>query len=153
MVALPATAWHLGVHPTKDVVYVPTQRCIPQDGDFTEYAIAQFKNYLFEIDAADARVLRHLAIPKDMPGALTSDVVVTEDEVIYNVCASGVLARVIGERLSRRSIDEARVPALAVVIAEAQLGVLMAWLAGDFEARPERLAEVFVDIARATIGA
>ena len=37
---------------------------------------------------------RHLAIPKDMPGALTSDVVVTEDEVIYNCCASGVLARV-----------------------------------------------------------
>ena len=40
------------------------------------------------------RVTRHLAIPKDMPGALTSDVVVTEDEVIYNCCASGVLARV-----------------------------------------------------------
>jgi hypothetical protein len=39
-------------------------------------------------------VTRHLAIPKDMPGALTSDVVVTEDEVIYNCCASGVLARV-----------------------------------------------------------
>src|SRR3954463_10602893 len=40
LVALPATAWHLGVHPTRDVFYVPTQRCIPQDGDFTEYAIA-----------------------------------------------------------------------------------------------------------------
>jgi hypothetical protein len=94
VVELPATAWHLGCHPTRDVVYVPTQRCIPQDGDFTEYAIAHFKNYLFEIDAETARVTRHLAIPKDMPGALTSDVVVTEDEVIYNCCASGVLARV-----------------------------------------------------------
>jgi hypothetical protein len=94
VVALPATAWHLGVHPTRDVCYVPTQRCIPQDGDFTEYAIAHFKNYLFEISAADARVERHLAIPKDLPGALTSDVVVTEDEVLYNCCASGVLARV-----------------------------------------------------------
>ena len=70
--SLPATAWHLGCHPTRDVCYVPTQRCIPQDGDFTEYAIAHFKNYLFEIDAADARITRHLAIPKDMPGALTS---------------------------------------------------------------------------------
>lgn len=94
VVSLPATAWHLGMHPTRDVCYVPTQRCIPQDGDFTEYAIAHFKNYLFEIDAEAARVTRHLAIPKDMPGALTSDVVVTEDEVIYNCCASGVLARV-----------------------------------------------------------
>ena len=52
VVSLPATAWHLGMHPTRDVCYVPTQRCIPQDGDFTEYAIAHFKNYLFEIDAA-----------------------------------------------------------------------------------------------------
>jgi len=94
LVALPATAWHLGCHPTRDVCYVPTQRCVPQDGDFTEYVIAHFKNYLFEIDGPTARVTRHLAIPKDMPGALTSDVVVTEDEVIYNCCASGVLARV-----------------------------------------------------------
>jgi hypothetical protein len=94
VVPLPATAWHLGCHPTRDVCYVPTQRCLPQAGDFTEYAIAHFKNYLFEIDGPDARVTRHLAIPKDLPGALTSDVVVTEDEVIYNVCASGVLARV-----------------------------------------------------------
>ena len=94
VVELPATAWHLGMHPTRDVCYVPTQRCIPQDGDFTEYAIAHFKNYLFEIDATTASVTRHLAIPKDLPGALTSDVVVTEDEVIYNCCASGVLARV-----------------------------------------------------------
>jgi hypothetical protein len=94
VVPLPATAWHLGCHPTRDVCYVPTQRCLPQDGDFTEYAIAHFKNYLFEIDGASARVTRHLAIPKDLPGALTSDVVVTEDEVIYNCCASGMLARV-----------------------------------------------------------
>jgi len=94
IVELPATAWHLGCHPTRDVCYVPTQRCIPQDGDFTEYAIAHFKNYLFEIDGETARVTRHLAIPKDLPGALTSDVVVTEDEVIYNCCASGMLARV-----------------------------------------------------------
>jgi len=94
VVKLPATAWHLGCHPTRDVCYVPTQRCIPQDGDFTEYAIAHFKNYLFEVDGPTASVTRHLAIPKDLPGALTSDVIVTEDEVIYNCCASGVLARV-----------------------------------------------------------
>ena len=29
VVKLPATAWHLGVHPTKDVFYAPTQRCAP----------------------------------------------------------------------------------------------------------------------------
>jgi hypothetical protein len=107
VVALPATAWHLGVHPTRDVCYVPTQRCLPQHGDFTEYAIAHFKNYLFEIDGESARVTRHLAIPKDMPGALTSDVVVTADEVIYNCCASGVLARVRLDEFSHVSfVDE-----------------------------------------------
>ncbi len=101
VVALPATAWHLGVHPTRDVFYAPTQRCRPQDGDFTEYVIEDFKNYLFEIDGADARVTRHLAIPRDLPGALTSDVVVTSDEVIYNCCASGAIARVDLARFDR----------------------------------------------------
>lgn len=121
VISLPATAWHLGMHPTRDVCYVPTQRCIPQDGDFTEYAIAHFKNYLFEIDAASASVTRHLAIPKDLPGALTSDVVVTEDEVIYNCCASGVLARVqLADFQHVRWIDERPTPAR-------QLG---AWRAG-----------------------
>jgi hypothetical protein len=107
VVSLPATAWHLGCHPTRDVCYVPTQRCIPQDGDFTEYVIAHFKNYLFEVDGPSASVTRHLAIPKDLPGALTSDVVVTEDEVIYNCCASGVLARVdLAELKHVRFVDE-----------------------------------------------
>ena len=95
IVKLPATVWHLGVHPTRDVFYAPTQQCAPQgDGDFSEYTIAHVKNYLFEIDGASAEVTRHLAIPKDMPGALTSDVVVTASAVLYNCCASSVIARV-----------------------------------------------------------
>lgn len=94
VVELPATVWHLGVHPTRDVFYAPTQRCAPQDGtDFNEYTIAHFKNYLFEIDGPSAKVTRHLTIPKDLPVALTSDVVVTEEHVFYNSCASGVLVR------------------------------------------------------------
>lgn len=108
VVHLPATAWHLGVHPTRDVFYAPSQQCAPQgQGEFGEYTIAHVKNYLFEIDGASARVTRHLAIPKDMPGALTSDVVVTEDAVLYNCCASGVIARVDLEAFRRvRYVDE-----------------------------------------------
>jgi len=108
VVKLPATVWHLGVHPTRDVFYAPTQRCAPQgDMEFTEYTIAHFKNYLFEIDGASAQVTRHCSIPKDLPGALPSDVVVTEDEVIYNACASGVLVRVDLASLSRVTyVDE-----------------------------------------------
>jgi hypothetical protein len=108
VVELPATVWHLGVHPDKDVFYAPSQRCLPQgDGEFGEYVIPYFKNYLFEIDAESATVLRHAAIAKELPGFLTSDVIVCEDEVLYNVCASGMVARIDLETLSKvRWIDE-----------------------------------------------
>ncbi|MEZ4442035.1 MAG: hypothetical protein R3B72_52210 [Polyangiaceae bacterium] len=94
VVPLPATVWHLGVHPTEDLFYAPSQQCAPQEDGFAEYTIAHVKNYLFEIDGERGEVRRHLAIPKDMPAALTSDVVVTEDEVLYNCCASSTVARV-----------------------------------------------------------
>jgi hypothetical protein len=108
VVKLPATVWHLGIHPTKDVFYAPTQRCTPQgDMEFVEYTMAHFKNYLFEICGETATVLRHASIPKDLPGFLTSDVVVTETEVLYNCCASSVIARIDLETLSRvRYVDE-----------------------------------------------
>jgi hypothetical protein len=108
VVELPATVWHVGVHPTRDVFYAPSQQCAPQQqGAFAEYTIAHVKNYLFEIDGAEGRVLRHLAIPKDMPGALTSDVVVTEREVLYNCCASSVVAVVdLADFRSVRYVDE-----------------------------------------------
>lgn len=110
VVKLPATAWHLGVHPTRDVFYAPTQRCSPQGQmEFVEYTIGHFKNYLFEIDGASARVLRHVSIPKDMPGALTSDVVVTDGEVLYNSCASGVITRVDLETFTKVSYVDERV--------------------------------------------
>jgi hypothetical protein len=114
VVGLPATVWHLGVHPSRDVFYAPTQRCTPQgDMEFAEYTMAHFKNYLFEIDGPSAQVLRHASIPKEMPGFLTSDVVVTDTEVLYNCCASSAIARVDLETLSEiRYVDE-RVGALA----------------------------------------
>jgi len=95
VVKLPATVWHLGVHPTEDRFYAPTQRCAPQgNSEFTEYTISHLKNYLFEIDGPSASVTRHLSISKDLPGSLTSDVVVTRDHVTYNACASGAILQV-----------------------------------------------------------
>jgi hypothetical protein len=93
-IGLPATVWHLGVHPSRDLFYAPTQRCTPDGRGFNEYTIAHFKNYLFEIDGEAGEVARHLTIPKEMPAALTSDVVVTGEHVIYNACAGGSLVRV-----------------------------------------------------------
>lgn len=95
IVHLPATVWHLGVHPSKDIFYAPSQLCAPQGNmEFAEYTMGYFKNYLFEIDGESATVLRHASIAKELPAFLTSDVVVTEDEVIYNCCASAAIARV-----------------------------------------------------------
>lgn len=94
LVELDATVWHVGAHPSRDVFYAPTQRCAPQGHmEFAEYLPAHFKNYLYEIgvDAAGPRVLRHLALPKDAPAHLTSDVVVTEREVIYDCPASSTV--------------------------------------------------------------
>lgn len=113
VVPLPATAWHLGVHPTRDVFYAPSQRCTPQgDLEFAEYTMAHFKNYLFEIDGERAEVTRHLAIPRDLPGFLTSDVVVTEREVLYNCCASGAVARVNLESMREVDYIDERTPLL-----------------------------------------
>jgi hypothetical protein len=108
VVKLPATVWHLGVHPTLDLFYAPSQRCAPQGWrEFNEYTIAHLKNYLFEIDGASATVTRHLAIPKDLPASLTSDVVVSDRHVIYNACASGALVVVDLETMSRvEFVDE-----------------------------------------------
>lgn len=116
VVGLPATVWHLGVHPTRDVFYAPTQRCAPQGhGEFVEYTIAHFKNYLFEIDGPSASVLRHLSIPKDLPGALTSDVVVTDRHVIYNACASGALIQVDLETFTQTHFVDERPGPLATL--------------------------------------
>jgi hypothetical protein len=65
--------------------------------------------------APSASVTRHLSIPKDWPGALTSDVVVTETHVLYNACASGALIEVDLETLTQlRFIDERPGPLAAL---------------------------------------
>ena len=121
VVELPATIWHLGVHPTRDCFYAPTQRVAPQGTEFNEYTIAHCKNYLFEIDGPSARVTRHLAIAKDLPASLTSDVVVTNEHVVYNACAGGALVRVDLETLSRLEFVDERPGLRAIGHARAML--------------------------------
>jgi hypothetical protein len=123
VVRLPATAWHIGLHPSRDVFYAPSQRCMSQGGEFNEYLIGHFKNYLFEIDGAAATVTRHASIPKELPAALTSDVVVTNRHVYYNACASNVIVRVDLETLSHvEFIDERPSPLRAMLTMREALG-------------------------------
>jgi hypothetical protein len=109
-VELDATVWHIGVHPSRDVCYAPTQRCVPQGRmEFAEYVPAHFKNHLYEIEIEEgrARVARHVSIPKDFPAHLTSDVVVTEQEVIYNNPASSAISAVsLDDFRAVRTLDE-----------------------------------------------
>jgi hypothetical protein len=110
LVELDATVWHIGVHPSREVFYAPTQRCVPQGQmEFVEYVPAHFKNHLYEIEVTDgrARVARHVSIPKDFPAHLTSDVVVSEREVIYNNPASSAISAVSLEDFRGvRTLDE-----------------------------------------------
>jgi hypothetical protein len=51
-IELPATCWHLAVHPSLDLFYPVSFRVLPQEGyDYHEWAMAFFKEYAFEIDA------------------------------------------------------------------------------------------------------
>ena len=110
VVELDATVWHIGVHPSRDCFYAPTQRCAPQGRmEFAEYVPGHFKNYLYEveIEGGCGRVSRHLAIPKDFPAHLTSDVVVSDEEVIYNNPGSAVINAVdLQDFRHVRTIDE-----------------------------------------------
>lgn len=85
---LPATCWHLAVHPTKDLFYPVTYRVLPQENnDYHQWAPAFFKEYAFEVDAAKKRVTRHWSGSRELPAHLNSDVAVSDSELIF--CASG----------------------------------------------------------------
>ncbi|MGW2025296.1 hypothetical protein [Streptomyces decoyicus] len=61
---LPATCWHVAVHPREDRFYALSFRVLPQEGhDWHEWAMAYLKEYVFEIDAEQGRVLRHWTAP------------------------------------------------------------------------------------------
>lgn len=60
-----------------------------------------------------------------------------------------VYARIVAERLRERADAGAATTRTAAIVAEAQLGVLFGWLAGDIDAEPELLAEALVRMVRA----
>ena len=55
IVELPATCWHVAVHPREDKFFAVSFRVAPQDYiDWHEWGMAFLKEYAFEIDAAKA---------------------------------------------------------------------------------------------------
>ncbi len=84
VIPLPATCWHVAVHPEEERFYCLSFRVLPQDYvDYHEWAMAFLKEYAFEIDAKNRRVLRHWVTGRETPAHINSDVVVSNRELIF----------------------------------------------------------------------
>ena len=107
-IQLPTTCWHIAVHPHEDKFYALSFRVKPQeDGNYHEWAMARFKEYVFEIDAETATVTRHWAAHQDTPAHINSDVCITDNELIYCNGGSGTIVMInLEDFTSYRIIDE-----------------------------------------------
>jgi len=88
---LPATAVAPRVHPTEDRFYAPTA-ALCASGEFGVHRVHDLAPQELSVrDRWPERLGKRAicSISKDLPGSLTSDVVVTRDHVTYNACASG----------------------------------------------------------------
>lgn len=105
---LPATCWHLITHPTKDIFYAVSFRVLPQDHvDYHQWAMAFFKEYAFEIDAKEKRVIRHWACGREIPSHINSDVTISDKELIFCNGGSHTIVFIDLETFSEfRIIDE-----------------------------------------------
>ena len=108
VIPLPATCWHVAVHEKSDIFYCVTFRVWPQDSvDYHEWAMAFLKEYVFEIDAKQKKVVRHWAAGREVPAHLNSDVTISRSELIF--CNGGSQSIVLLDRESfarYRVIDE-----------------------------------------------
>ena len=81
---LPATCWHVAVHPREDIFYAVSFRVAPQDHrDFHDWGMAFRKEYAFEIDARTKKVVRHWAAGREVPAHINSDITLWERELIF----------------------------------------------------------------------
>jgi hypothetical protein len=107
-VELPATCWHLAVHPTEDLFYPVSFRVAPQEGrDWKDWAIGFAKEYAFEIDAESGQVLRHWAVGRETPAHLNSDVTISDRELIFcNGASQSIVCIDLASFAEWRFIDE-----------------------------------------------
>ena len=107
-VELPATCWHLTSHPTRDLFYAVSFRVLPTGGrDYHQWAMAFFKEYVFEIDAATGTVERHWAAGREIPAHINSDVTISGEELIFcNGASQTIVCVELGSLRRHRVIDE-----------------------------------------------
>lgn len=107
-VALPTTCWHVVCHPLFDVFYAISFRVAPGDGhDWREWAMSNFREYAYEIDAEHGQVLRHWSAGRDVPAHVNSDVTISDSELIFCTGGSQSVVLIDLETMARtRIIDE-----------------------------------------------
>jgi hypothetical protein len=105
---LPTTCWHLVCHPTLDIFYALSFRVRPGDGhDWHEWGASYLREYAYEIDAAEGRVLRHWSGGREIPAHVNSDVTISDTELIFCTGGSHTVVLIDLQTLSRhRTIDE-----------------------------------------------
>lgn len=107
-VQMPTTCWHLVAHPKKDLFYAVSFRVLPQDYvDYHEWAMAFLKEYAYEIDPAEKRILRHWSASRETPAHINSDITISDTELIFCNGGSQTVILVDLESFARfRVIDE-----------------------------------------------
>ena len=108
VVPLPATCWHVAVHPTEDMFYAVSFRVAPQDHrDYHDWGMAFRKEYAFEIDARQKSVMRHWAAGREVPAHINSDITLSDRELIFCNGGSQSIVAIELENFARfRIIDE-----------------------------------------------
>jgi hypothetical protein len=83
-------------------------RVLPQDHvDYHEWAMAYLKEYAFEIDAREAKVLRHWAAGREIPAHINSDVILSDRELIFcNGASQSIVMIDLASFAKFRLIDE-----------------------------------------------
>ena len=107
-IPLPTTCWHVVCHPVLDVFYAISFRVNAADRtDYEHWGMAWLRQYAFEIDAEDGRVVRHWTADRDLPAHINSDVTISDSELIF--CTGGSHTVVFVDLLTlsqHRLIDE-----------------------------------------------
>lgn len=134
VIPTPGTVWHVTVHPSKPIGYAATYSFHILDGDLGNLAPAFTREYVFEIDLAEARIIRSWSASAEFPIHLNSDLSVyideRGDEFLY-LCSGGghaVIEIPLAEFGPARVID-AR-PPLLTRLRSIKQGLLDIWEAG-----------------------
>lgn len=71
-------------HPKAHIFYAVSFRVAPQNyRDWHNWGMAYLKEYAFEIDAAEKKVLRHWSAGREVPAHINSDLALSDQELIF----------------------------------------------------------------------